>query len=515
MDLISTKIKRIRFVLVIVIFASLLLNCSGDDNNGAQTPITEDFEVGFNIDWISIGAASLDGFVTVSIEQGETVIVTSGLEYSQNASFENVQSFAVSTSGSNLDFQFFLHCLQVNSELFVKPYVVSDQGTKKYGPVTSITTIEGRVYEGNLEITNLTDYIEFAGQNYTKITGDLTIRDIDDLIYFEGQNYFYSLDELVEITGDLKIYSLDNLINFDEFCNLKKVGGSIVIYDLDQCLSISGFNALESVGDFVNINLPKTNVANLANTLVSGNFDLIVNCLNRFENSFQSLVTLDGFLRISSPGLSTIDNSFGALENLGALQLGDLPQYTDMSEFYDVQINGLSLLNTGITEVTGFNDLSFIENFSIMNNNNLTHITGFSNVLSVGSEPSNGIKIKGNRDLIDITGLSNLEAVSGGFLEVSFNVNLDVTAFQNLVSINGFLNISSNNTMTTLNGLNNLNLVQDYIVIQGNDVLTDFCALVPLLTTGTWNGASSTSNDISFNEFNPTFGQIAAGDCSE
>jgi hypothetical protein len=240
-----------------------------------------------------------------------------------------------------------------------------------------------------------------------------------------------------EIGGDVTI-SDSSILNLNGLSILSKIGGSLEIKNCNSLLNLVGLNNLD---------------------LIEG--DLIIG----FE--------YPNFL-------------------LTNLQLEDL---TGLESLLSVGGKLCIVGNGALSDLTGLNNLQSVsESLVIVQNDSLSSLAAFESLeiirggLSIGSTASLfGKYTVGNRSLVDIQGLENLDAI-GGDLMISGNTSLvNLMGLENIDTIHGDLRIYENDSMVSLAGLSGLHVISSGIKIGawdpfhsidfGNSLLTDISAL--------------------------------------
>lgn len=262
-------------------------------------------------------------------------------------------------------------------------------------------------------------------------------------------------------------------------------------------------------------------------------------------------------------------NTQAELEEFGALCYSGISgtlqvwseEVTDLSPLANIRsVGALSIWGTAVENLRGINlTQDTIENIEVINNERLRNfkygkfpkkairldiggngaLKSFKGMeeleevlysLSVGGngnlssvEGLNGLTswymatISNNPQLKSLEGLENLQHIEELYLQENGMENLK--GLENLTSIGlGNLMIIGNSELTSLQGLENLNTTggdiyigYDYYldVADANPVLTDYCALENLFSSGNYNEVIIVNN-----AYNPTAGDIANGNCS-
>ena len=211
---------------------------------------------------------------------------------------------------------------------------------------TSIVTVDleerSNIFYGNVVLTSQEDVDNFGLERYTEITGYLIIGGLDaeDITNLEPLLGLNYIGNYLVISFNNQLSKLDGL---DSLIHIKTWAQ---LYDNTTLNNINGLRNLEKVGDPMFLN--------------SGSISIIFN-----------------------PELQNLD---------GLLNLTEVSGYVHIS-------NNTSLLN-----IDGLANLERIEYLLIINNDNISHINGLRNTLSIAKE----IIITQNDGLNDFCGLETL-----------------------------------------------------------------------------------------------------------
>ncbi len=255
------------------------------------------------------------------------------------------------------------------------------------------------IYEGAPYLSNQQQVDDFGSKHYNEIQYDLTISgsDIYDLsplydlkkvngklkIEYTALQTLNGLENLEFVGGKLIIYRCDILDNLDVLENLKTINGDIEIYS-NGLHDLNGLRNVENFSKGVDIgynNITDINIMNDATSL--HHLSLIGN---------ESLETVIGFQNVSN-----IEDYLDIWMNFGLTSLVGLRNISN--------IGGIFILNENSNLATiDFITLRSIGSYmSVWGENQvLTNLDGFSNLLSVGGD----IDIINNYSLTDLCGIS-------------------------------------------------------------------------------------------------------------
>jgi hypothetical protein len=152
-------------------------------------------------------------------------------------------------------------------------------------------------------------------------------------------------------------------------------------------------------------------------------------------------------------------------ENSNITNLNGLSSIANAQNFY--------ILRTGITSLSGLENLSSTAHFSIGFNPNIQNLNGLSGLQSVDE-----FTIWFNPGLTSVDGIPNLQSIERLNMFQNYTLN-DITAFSSIESLVS-LSIAGNG-MTSLVGLENLHTVEEDVFIS-NELLQDFDPLSNLTT---------------------------------
>lgn len=239
-----------------------------------------------------------------------------------------------------------------------------------------------------------------------------------------------SLSQIKEVLGSVQVTEVSN-ISFDGLNNIKNILGSLRFNDMYSTLGLGKFDSLLSVGGSIEINNVLASKFETINNLEVIGGDLIfinrqadtVIIFNKLRNiqgrfrfqyfpdvkhfkSFDQLESVGDNVEINSPGralisldcIKSISNVNGSIQFSGSISdYGGFENLTTIHDFLLIENNNI------IQNIIGFNHLNSIQNALILSNNKLlVEITGFQNLLSVGS-----LQIYNNGFLSSIVGLDH------------------------------------------------------------------------------------------------------------
>ncbi|MEP0265354.1 hypothetical protein [Dokdonia sp.] len=281
----------------------------------------------------------------------------------------------------------------------------------------------------------------------------------------QGNVDFYGQMNLIEVTGTLNISSAlsDPIIDLTPINSLRKV----------NILSVSGNSQLETF------------------------------------NGLENLREVQNIQIFSNPRLESIDALQLDGNIINGIGISNLPMLENTTTFSNIEeIKVLSIGNLIWTDLFAFSGLKRVTNvFSVGDMNFLESLDGI-NIEYVESD----IKIENNDQLINIDALQSIT-------ETGISCELSILLNQNLTNIDGFNSLTSinririldNNSLQNLDGFSNLTAITNELDISRNESLSDFCGLVPVITSDGLVGNFIVENNL----FNPTSFQLSQGICTE
>lgn len=312
------------------------------------------------------------------------------------------------------------------------------------------------------EITSVTQKLKITHTSITSLSALTSLTSIGDTLELE-YNFLQTSIGLNNLTqlGNVIISKLPALTTLAGLSNgMTSIGG--VLIDSTGLTSLTGLESVKKINGYLDLR-----------------FSPIINL-----NSISNLDTINGYLRLerlssfTSIGLNNLKYVFGflfaGLDNLTSLSgLSNNLQTTNLGTIW--------MINTGITSLSGLNNVTGCSNFYFWINPNLTTLNGFNQV--AGDVPG-GFSLWANDALTDISALSNITSTSNGDLDFHGNNQLsNLTGLGNIVTIGRRLRVYENPLITSLSFLNNSLVIQDNntegIQIENNPQLS-VCSFDPV-----------------------------------
>lgn len=261
--------------------------------------------------------------------------------------------------------------------------------------------------------------------------------------------------------------------------------GNIIINKLPALASIAGLsNNIDTIGGVLIDSTSLTSLTGLESVIhMNGYLDLRQSPIVGL-NSLANLTSINGYIRLEKlPSLSSI--GLNRLEYVYGFLFSDLNNLTSLTGLSDnlttTNLGTIWMINTGLTSLSGLDNVTGCSNFYFWLNPNLATFNGFNHVS--GDVPFS-ISLWGNDALTDISALSNITSISNGELDFHGNNQLsNLTGLGNITTIGKRLRVYENQVLTSLSFLNNNLIIQDMdnegIVIKDNDLLS-VCSFEPV-----------------------------------
>ena len=510
-------ISRLLPIVLLGLFF-LIPACKSDDDQ------TEDDPTGF-IELILSEASDVTfstAYFTVQLNNPENLPITArGLVWSNTPDPTLAEGTSLEIA-ENSEFAVELEGLDDGNRYHVRAFVQSE-GQVIYSNNTAFSTLEHRLFIGDVILNNQVEIDDFGAMGYTKIIGNLTIDNrpfqespvVENIDALQG---LYEVDGNIEVIRNLSLVNLDgfqqlimvtgnldiggdfdpyldlvndNLENLDGLSNLKSVGGNFTLNFGDCCtvVDISGLARLTTVGDGLRI------------------YDMGVEGITSLD-PLNSLSSIGGTLGLQMNHLENVDglsNVASIGETLGLLDMYNLQNLQGLSQLQEIpRFLAIRRLDqfTSLSELSGMNIGSII----IRDCPNLTNLNAFENITSLGH-----LILQQLHQLPDLRAFSNLESVETQLEIIDNDLLPDLSGLENLGhdSSTEYLVIGFNDGLTSLQGLNNVTDVFE-IRVTDNTKLTDFCALNTLITSDPFIDRYF----VVGNAYNPTIQDIMDGNCS-
>ncbi len=286
----------------------------------------------------------------------------------------------------------------------------------------------------NIDLTSLTGL-----DNLTLIGGSLVFTSNSDLTDLNG------LGNLTSIGGDLLIK--DNLISLIGLDNLLTISGSLIIKFSESLINLTGLENVDSIGGnlVINYNHSLTSLAGL-HAATQGNLQITENsllCMCAVPGICDYLANPKGVIDIynnaegcNNPpevadvcGISLECLPFGNYRFLNQVEIDSFPyNYANCN-----QLNGDTYISgNGISNLNGFNNLTFIEGKIEVRSTNITNLSGLDNIDSI-----KGDLFLSNNPLSSLINLEDLTFI-GGELRIG---NCD--SLNNLIGLDNVTSVKS------------------------------------------------------------------------
>ncbi len=286
--------------------------------------------------------------------------------------------------------------------------------------LSSITGVEKKLMVQNTSLTSL------SGLSGLTAIGDSLQVQYNPLMTEIG---LYNLTQL----GTLYLLNLPQLTSIDGLSDhITRIDGDVRI----DSVALTNLNGLSHIVEIQNgLSINHTPVPDLSS----------LTDLTRLINGYVYLDADEALTRIDIPHLEqTWGFLFSNLPNLTSIAgLTDHLINTDIGTFW--------FMNTGLTDLTGMENVTNAANFYLWVNSNLTSLHGLENL---HNNIGGGISIWGNYNLTDLTALENVTSISDGTLEIGDVSGNSLHGIHNITTIGKGLWIHNNPDITNLNDLN-------------------------------------------------------------
>ncbi len=301
---------------------------------------------------------------------------------------------------------------------------------------------------------------------------------------------FYGFESLKLLNGYLRIYEGDYLSSIPEFPALERVENNhnnisgIHIECGPLLAKVSGFNNLVTCNG-IRIEGEALQEVDGFNSLVQMHY---TNRLADLNLSGNILTKVTGFSSYAEGGISI-----------------DAP-LTIISEFASFATGNVTLSNTCLTDISGFNALTG-GNIYLGNNSQLEHISGFNAVAGQYKHPNYSslrkvsLELASNVLLKDITGFAALDTL--GDFTIRNCYSLETLPLVNQLTYLERLSVENNYSLTTIPAFQPM-IALENLIVTGNTALEDFTNFQSVLNENTYV-------TINNNKYNPTKEDILAG----
>ena len=275
-----------------------------------------------------------------------------------------------------------------------------------------------------------------------------------------------AFSQLTEIKGDLIINSFTNIVDFKGFENLTKIGGNLYVGDGFQMNSFEGLNSLDSIMGYLYIKKSEITVL----------------------NQLLSLKYIGGSIIIDNAPVT--DLSIPNLNHIGGLRLNDCFMLEELSGFHNItEMNNLVFDGVNnLSVITGFTSLTKIRNeLSFQGQHSLSDVGGISSIDSVGNLrflsvtpeiptfpniTEVGDLVYDDNNQLDLTELPKLDTIHNNLDIINNYYVKNILWGQNIKAIKGGLRISNNKNLERIEGLENVDSLKDLTIIENPKFLS-------------------------------------------
>ena len=299
--------------------------------------------------------------------------------------------------------------------------------------------IKGDLIISGYDITNLDALSEL-----TVVEGDLKI-------FGNSLNNLAGLSNITQVGGDVWIMASWNLFH-PTLTSLTTIGGGLLIIGNDKLNSIHDLSNLDAASiDHIQIShnpkLSYCDISSVCDYLASPTAEVVIYNNTGLCNSVEQVESECGITGTSCLPQGVIFENQLQINNFQ----NDYPGCQIIEG--DVVINGNEISSLSQLEVLS----QIIGDLRIYGNNNLVDLSGLQNIFSIGGNLIIGETNKGNNpSLQNLNGLQSLLSV-GGDLQINSNPQLlDISQLTSLGTIQGDLVVYDNPVLISLEGLQNI-----------------------------------------------------------
>ncbi|WP_299430977.1 hypothetical protein [uncultured Maribacter sp.] len=254
-------------------------------------------------------------------------------------------------------------------------------------------SVEEKVYEGYLNISNQEELDAFGLQNYSKIVGDITISGVNNLCslkYLKEVTGFFGIGEhsspdgnvvyayrnpdlhtlsglenLSTVGGSLQVY-FSSCINLNELSNLTSIGGGLSIYSNELLTNIDGLSKIEKVA---RLEIMSNNVLPDLNGL--SNLETIYSDISTWTNGQGDIYESPSLMIFANASLKNVDGLAKIKFPINSLRIGkndSLSNLNGLLNVPEIQARILIRENTLLTDFCGLKGVPKVDRYYVGGN---------------------------------------------------------------------------------------------------------------------------------------------------
>lgn len=388
-------------LFLLLLGALILLGCSSDDGKETSTP------------------PSLE----VTVDPITTNFVTIRWTYSGSSN----AVFRIQFEGETIEETYYgdQYIIEVTENgTYNGVIVASSANNEEVSDSFSFTTNDSGIWFGDLLIDTEQKYIDF---NYHVVTGVLTVTNL-------GEHDLSNLNSLNSVGGlnidGNQVTSLHGLENLNEVKN-----SDLFIGNNPNLTSVCCLNSLQEF--------------NIGRFVIEANESLLS------VETLSELQSLNNLTIKNNPSLFDLSGLSG-LESINYLSIENLPSLTSLEDFTNLTTTGtFRFVGNSLTQLTGMNELVFINLLRIDNNDQLVAV----NLQSL--EHVGGVSVSGNPLLQTLEFPNVNEIESDGGLFFSNNTSLTSVNIGNPTNVSSILNVHFSD-MPNFNNIQGLQSITEF-----------------------------------------------------
>lgn len=399
--------------------------------------------------------------------------INGNLSISGNVNTNFPKLIGIDTLNSNYSFSSNTDCDIINIIPNLK--VVKGSYSCSYNTILNDTLNLTNIEIANeLNINGNNNLVNIQGSNKLVYVKSIGISDNKSLSHIEGFNSIQSSNFIRISNNDTEILDILN--------NLKTIVYGLDVSKNNNLKLLAGFNKLDSLTSlWIDFNIKLEEINGFQNLSKVKEY-LYLRNNNSFNDCFKSLKHVGGLYISNNSNLKNLD-AFDFLVSAFPISIINNPSLNAIEGFNKLENASIEIKNNNSLQViNAFNNLKYLFWLSLFENKELTNVSSFDSVISIGS-----IQIENNSKIKRIFAFENvLQACCPSDrinLSITNNSNLNhITCFNKILKINDGINISNNSTLDSIHFLENVRFIGGRFNIESNPKLKTINDLIYLDT---------------------------------